>query len=97
MRRCEPINIGRLWAEFKRRNPQVERKLAAGRIPEAWGKVTGRGVAALTSRLELKGGVLNVSVTSSVVRHELFLRRQALVQAINKEIEADIVRDIYIH
>lgn len=97
MRRCTPTRIGDIWSGFRRDNPRVAYKLAVGRIPEVWGKVVGPEIAALTTRIELKGVILNISISSSVVRHEIFLRRASLTGRLNEELGAEIIRDIFVH
>ncbi len=96
MRRCAPMKLGDVWAGFRRDNPRVEYKLAVGRIPEVWREVVGPDIAALTTHIELRGVMLNISVASSMVRHELFLRRSALTQRMNEKLGSQIIRDIFV-
>ena len=68
-----------------------EMKLAAGlnehRIYEAWDQVTGAG--RYTVDKSFRGGVLYCSISSSVVRNQLFFQRDILVDAINQFLRND--------
>lgn len=56
-------------------------------IFSAWDKVTGAGPYTLSRYL--KNGVLYCSISSSVVRSQLYLNRDAIVEAINREVLAE--------
>ena len=83
MRRTETLHIGDVLNEFFSR-PYVAAKVAEGRLPDTWREVVGERVAALTSSLRLENHVLYAHITSSVVRAELFNRREALADEINR-------------
>lgn len=83
MRRTETLHIGDVLNEFFSR-PYVAAKVAEGRLPDTWREVVGERVASLTSSLRLENHVLYAHITSSVVRAELFNRREALTAEINR-------------
>lgn len=83
MKRSETVHIGEVLDEFFRR-PYVAAKVAEGRLPETWREVVGERVASLTSSLRLDNHVLYAHITSSVVRTELFNRRETLAAEINR-------------
>ena len=83
MRRTETLHIGDVLNEFFSR-PYVAAKVAEGRLPDTWREVVGARVASLTSSLRLENHVLYAHITSSVVRAELFNRREALAAEINR-------------
>ena len=83
MRRTETLHIGDVLNEFFSR-PYVAAKVAEGRLPDTWCEVVGERVASLTSSLRLENHVLYAHITSSVVRAELFNRREALAAEINR-------------
>jgi predicted nucleic acid-binding Zn ribbon protein len=83
MRRTETLHIGDVLNEFFSR-PYVAAKVAEGRLPDTWREVVGERVASLTSSLRLENHVLYAHITSSVVRTELFNRREALAAEINR-------------
>lgn len=83
MRRTETLHIGDVLNEFFSR-PYIAAKVAEGRLPDTWREVVGERVASLTSSLRLENHVLYAHITSSVVRAELFNRREALAAEINR-------------
>ena len=83
MRRTETLHIGDVLNEFFSR-PYVAAKVAEGRLPDTWREVVGERVTSLTSSLRLENHVLYAHITSSVVRAELFNRREALAAEINR-------------
>ena len=96
MKRCKPISIGELWDDFKRRNPQVALKIAQGSVGRYWEEIVGPGVAAMTRSVELRGGVLHLSVTSPIVRQEISMRRHQLRDQMNKKAQIPIVKEIIV-
>ena len=70
------------WRSFSR--PYVAAKVAEGKLPDTWREVVGERAAALTSELRLENHVLYAHITSSVIRHELFMRRDAIAAEINR-------------
>ena len=96
MRRSKPVSIGDLWSGFVGDSPGLTRGLCEARIPEVWPKVAGRPVAALTSSMEMKNGILTVRISSSAARHELFMRREELRQKLNKELGMNVVRTVIV-
>ncbi len=96
MRRSTPIKIGEIWSGFIRENPAIARRLAEARIPEVWRSLVGDGINTLTVSLSVANGILNVTVSSSVARQELFMRRKGLTDAINRELGMHVIRDIVI-
>ncbi len=71
-----------------------EDKLDAVRVRESWEKVVGKIFAKHTRSLYVKGKVLYVSLDSSVLRNELHMARSKIVEAINKELDGDVIEDV---
>lgn len=86
MERKEPSSMEELM-------PQLLRvmRLSSGMndniIMSAWDKVT--GAATYTLSKYVKNGVLYCTISSSVVRNQLFFNKDAIVEAINREVLAD--------
>lgn len=83
MRRTKPMMMGDLLEEFFSR-PYVAAKVAEGKLPDTWRAIVGEQAAALTSELRLERHILHVRIRSSVLRQELFYRRDALRDEINR-------------
>lgn len=95
MRRTQTRTIGDILEEFFKR-PYVARKVAEGKLPEFWREIVGEHVANLTNEVRLEHGILHVSVSSSVVRNDLFYRRDQLTQLINQRAGIQLVNAIII-
>jgi predicted nucleic acid-binding Zn ribbon protein len=95
MRRTQTRLIGDILEEFFKR-PYVARKIAEGKLPEFWREIVGEHVANLTNDVRLERGILHVSVSSSVVRNDLFFRRDQLAQLINQRAGMQLVNAVII-
>lgn len=79
-----PMNdLLRLWLK----SMNLESSLNLQRIFAAWDKVTGAG--GYTLNHFFKNGVLYCTISSSVVRSQLYFQRQAIRDALNAELEQD--------
>lgn len=95
MRRTKTQTIGELLEEFFKR-PYVAAKIAEGRMPEYWRKIVGEVTARHTREVKLENHILYVSVDSSVVRQELFYRRDHLMQLLNERAGHHLINAIII-
>ena len=66
------------------------------RIERAWEVVLGPMVMKYTRNVYVRGHVLYVSLSSSVLRNELTLCRERLIKSLNEHVGATIIRDIII-
>ena len=96
MRRSRPMSIGELWSGFVEENPTRMRRLAEARIPDLWPEVVGPGAASLTRSLTMRNGVLYVALTSSVARHDIFMRRTELRHRLNELLGMNVVSNIIV-
>lgn len=96
MRRCQPIQFGDLWRKFVEENPQVERSLTEGRIPEVWRSVAGDDIASMTSSITFRNGTLTLHVSSAVVRQEIFIRRTSFVEVMNDKLGQPIIKTLIV-
>lgn len=95
MRRTKAMMMGELLEEFFSR-PWVAAKVAEGRLPEVWRECVGDLAADMTTHFELRGRILNVRISSSVLRNELFLRRAELCDELNRRSQVPIVEQIIV-
>ncbi|MGL5111207.1 MAG: DUF721 domain-containing protein [Flavobacterium sp.] len=63
-------------------------------VREAWKNLMGNGVNSYTKDVVLKGSILYVSLTSSVLREELSHGKSKIIAMINEELRRDVVRDV---
>lgn len=64
------------------------------RLLECWSVVLGKQVTQYTTHLEIKERVLYAKISSSALRHELFLNRRKLIENLNKEVGTTVITDI---
>lgn len=63
-------------------------------VKEAWAALMGNGVNSYTRNVVLKGSVLYVELTSSVLREELSYGKDKIIRMINDELRRDVVKDV---
>ncbi|CAM2993530.1 Protein of unknown function [Flavobacterium succinicans] len=63
-------------------------------VREAWKNLMGNGVNSYTQDVVLKGNILYVALTSSVLREELSHGKSKIIAMINEELRRDVVRDV---
>lgn len=72
----------------------LDKPLNEKHLIEAWPLVLGNNIVQYTSELQIKNSVLYVSLTSSVLRHDLFLSREEIKKSLNKQVGAEVIVDI---
>jgi len=72
----------------------LDKQLNEKRLIDAWPKVLGSNIMQYTSDLKIQNRTLYVSLSSSVLRHDLFISRQEIVDSLNKHVGADVIREI---
>ena len=63
-------------------------------VREAWKNLMGNGVNHYTQNVILKGSVLYVELSSSVLREELSHGKSKIIAMINEDLRRDVVRDV---
>lgn len=96
MRRNKTITLGEALDDLVK-----EYRLGTG-LKEAgviniWESLAGKVITTRTKRVYLKDGVLHIWLTSSVVRNELMMLRDALKTQINSRAGEEVVREIALH
>lgn len=90
------MTFGELWTEFMQTNPSARQHMAEARVPEVWAQLVGPAVASRTESVTVERGVMYVRIRSSVVRNEIFMRREELKDAVNKAIGARVVNVVIV-
>lgn len=96
MRKTEPIRIGEIVSDFLSSNPRLSAMLLEARAVDAWKEVVSPYIASQTTRVNISRGKLFVYISSSIVRHEVFMRRTELVGAINDLVGQPVITAIYV-
>jgi len=76
------------------KNNHLDKPLNEKRLMDAWPVVLGNNILKYTTDLSIKNKILYVSLTSSVLRHDLFLSREEIRKSLNKQVGTDVIVDI---
>lgn len=88
--------VGELWGDFLKGAPMIAAKIAEAKVSDAWTEVVGPAVASYTMSMNINKGILYVSLSSSVIRTEILMRRESLRQALNAKVGMDVVKSIIV-
>ncbi|NMB49322.1 MAG: DUF721 domain-containing protein [Bacteroidales bacterium] len=94
MLKRESKSIGDILSEYFKENPFLKTKIAEQRAVGAWRELLGSGVSSYTKNVYLKRNILYVQLTSSVLRAELQMNKQNLIEKLNEAAGMPIVHDI---
>ena len=72
----------------------LDLKLDETRLIKAWNSLLGEQVASYTTKLYIQRGVLYVQLSSSVLRSELSMCRNMLMDRLNKQVGRQIITNI---
>ena len=72
----------------------LDKPLNEKRLMDAWPMVLGTNIMQYTSELSIRNRVLYVKLTSSVLRHDLFISREEIKTSLNKQVGAEVIVDI---
>lgn len=72
----------------------LDRPLNEKRLIDAWPVVLGNNIMNYTSELTIKNRVLYVTLTSSVLRHDLFLSREEIKKSLNTHVGQEVIVEI---
>lgn len=81
-------------SDFFDENSTLKVKMAEHRAVRGWHEVLGEGVSKYTGEVYFSRNVLYVYLTSAVLRAELLMNKDGLIQRLNDHAEVPIVRDI---
>jgi predicted nucleic acid-binding Zn ribbon protein len=93
MRRKNTQSIGEVLQEYIDAM-SLRRRLKESRIEKIWVELLGKNAASLTRKLYIRNGVLFVHLNSSVLRNEIVMMRETLINRINEQAGEVIVNKI---
>jgi len=73
---------------------QIDGKLYETRLINAYPEMVGSGIAAHTKNLYIQRSILYVKIDSAVIRNELQMMRQSLIEHLNKQVGHETIKDI---
>ena len=74
----------------------IEKKLKEVELMNSWAEVTGKFIASKTTNMYIKNKVLYVNIESSVIRNELILLREGLIDKLNRKCGQEVITGIVI-
>lgn len=93
MRKSNTQKINEVIDEYLKTSG-LKQKLQKSRIPNYWEEVMGKVVAKRTKSVYIKDKTLFVSLNSSVLRNELVMMKQDIINTLNKYVGEKIIDKI---
>lgn len=93
MRRSKTISIGEAIKDYVR-EMNLEGKLNEAGLINSWEEITGKAISSRTSKIYIKNSILFVHLSSSVVRNELLMLKQELLEKLNQKAGTTVIKDI---
>jgi predicted nucleic acid-binding Zn ribbon protein len=93
MRRSKTISLAEAMQDYIK-EMNLEGKLNEISLINSWEETVGKAISSRTSRIYIKDRVLYVHLNSSVVRNELLMLRQALLEKLNEKAGSEVIKDI---
>jgi hypothetical protein len=93
MRRRNTETIRDVIEQFLKQK-KLDKPLFEKKIVDAWPEVLGKNIMNYTSNLAIKNRKLYVTITSSVLRHDLFISRENIVESLNKHVGSHVIDEI---
>lgn len=78
------------------RSYNLEHKLVETDLKENWSDWVGKRIAKHTNDISFKNGRLTVFLDSAVVKHQLSMKKQAMLDHLNKKLEGRPLREVQI-
>lgn len=95
MKRSNTEKINEVVRRFMKAN-RIEKPYMEYKAIASWSDIMGASIASRTTRLYFKQSTLFIHINSSVLRHELFLRREEIQRTINEHLNYQVVKNIMI-
>ena len=93
MRRKNTEKLNEILAQVLKQN-HLDEKLYETRVINSWAVVLGENIMRYTTNIYFNNKKLYVTLSSSVLRHELFLTRTEIRNSLNKYVGADVLKEI---
>ncbi|GHU62340.1 hypothetical protein FACS1894123_03110 [Bacteroidia bacterium] len=94
MKKTNAQPLGKALDDFFEQNPALSAKLFETRLMDSWSEVLGNSVSRFTKSLFIKNRVLYVKLTSSVLKNELTLCREQLIDKLNSHSAHKVIDNI---
>ena len=93
MRRSKTISLAEAIKDYLK-EMNMEGKLNEVGLINSWEEIVGKAISSRTSKIYIRDHVLYINLNSSVVRNELLMLRQELIEKLNQKAGTEVIRDI---
>ncbi len=93
MRRSKTITLAEAVSDFIKEMNFGEKLTEAG-ILNSWEETVGKAISSRTTKIYIRDHILYVHLSSSVVRNELLMLREALKEKLNQKAGSDVIKEI---
>ncbi len=93
MRRSKTISLAEAIKDYIR-EMNLEGKLVEINLINSWEDIVGKAISSRTSKVYIKDHILYVHLSSSVVRNELMMLREALKEKLNSRAGSEVIKEI---
>jgi len=93
MRRSKTISLAEAVNDYIR-EMNLGGKLSEVGVINSWEEIVGKAISSRTKNIYIKDQILYVHLSSSVVRNELFMLREALKEKLNEKAGREVVKEI---
>jgi hypothetical protein len=93
MRRSKTISIAEAIKDYTK-EMNLDGKLNEAGVINSWEEIVGKAISSRTSKMYIKDHILHVHLNSSVVRNELIMLRQAILEKLNGKAGTVVIKDI---
>lgn len=94
MKKKNAQTLSEALSDFFNENSELKTKMAERRAIEGWEEVLGSGVAKYTRKIYFRRDILYVHLQSAVLRAELLMCKERLIQKLNSHARMPVIRDI---
>ena len=94
MKRTASQSIGKILEGFFEDNPDIADKLAETRLINYWNNEMSPAVSRYTDDLFIKKRVLYVRLKSAVLKNELMMHREQMIEKLNREVGREVIEGI---
>jgi len=94
MKRTATQSIGNILETFFEENPDIADKLAEARLINYWNNDMSPAISRYTGDLYIKKRVLYVQLKSAVLKNELMMHREQMIENLNREVGRRVIEGI---
>ena len=93
MKRKKTEKLNNVIYQYLRENG-LETPLNEFRATQAWSSIVGPAISKYTTDIKIYNQTMFVSISSSVVRNELLMKRTTLIKRVNDHVGAQVITQI---